>query len=364
MIYIVCFLLSMFFAGLAQNAYKKSKVIGNLFSAIAILIPSILAGIRTTDIGIDVDVYVNNNFMWATHHTSLFVFVSRVNSDFLYLALNFFVSRFTNNLNIFLFIVQLINTVLVYLYIYSKKDNHSMAMMYAIYLFIFYNSSLNLVRQSLALSTVIFSFKYVDSKQKFKYYLTNFIAILFHSSAIVALPIYYLANMKDSKNNKYFKLIIIIGLMLGVVLYKDILILFINLGILPSKYMAYLGLYARTSLNLNLAASGFCLIWIIIFFLVSKKDETNNSYRNYFMIIGLIFIQLSSFVEFADRVSYYFIIPCYMLGDKSIEYFFVKSKNSSFAAKVLLMSLLLFYWYFTFVHFNTGETIPYVSIFD
>lgn len=123
MIYIICFLLSMLFAGLAQKAYKKNKVIGNLFSVIAILIPSILAGIRTTDIGIDVDIYVKNNFMWATHHTSLFVFTSRVNSDFLYLALNFFVSRFTNNLNIFLFIVQLINTVLVYSFIYSKKKN-------------------------------------------------------------------------------------------------------------------------------------------------------------------------------------------------------------------------------------------------
>lgn len=364
MIYIICFLFSIFFAKLAQNSYKKNKIIGNIFSTIAILFPSILAGIRTTDIGIDVDVYVHNNFIWSTYHTSFFVFITKVNSDILYLALNFIVSRFTTNINVFLFIIQLINTILVYSYIYSKREKHSMAMMYAIYLFMFYNLSLNLVRQSLALSIIVLGFRFVDSKQKLKYYITNIIAIFMHSSAVIALPIYFLANMNNTKNNKILKIVIIVLLMISIALYKKILIFLINFGILPTKYLAYLGLYARTSLDFNFAGSLFCVAWLIIYYLVRKRDITNNNYRSYFMIIGLIFIQLSIFVKFADRVAYYYIIPSYLLGDRSIEYLFLKSKYSSFVAKLLLMGLLLFYWYFIFVHFNTGETFPYVSIFD
>lgn len=363
MIYIVSFMLSIFFAAIAQKEYKQKKIIGDIFSVLAILVPSILAGFRTTDIGIDIDVYVKSNFIEAQYYSSFFEFATKIDTDILYLALNFIVSRFTTNINVLLFIIQFINMSLVYSYIYTQREKHSMAMMYAIYLFMFYNLSLNLVRQSLALSIIIFGMKYVNSKKAFKYYITNFFAILMHSSAVIALPIYFLANMKDNKKNKWLKIVIIVGLLISIILYKNIIILLINLGILPIKYLAYLGIYARTSMNFNYAGSLFCLLWIFIYHSVSKRDTTFNNYRSFFMIIGLVFIQLSNFIEFADRIAYYYLIPGYILGDKSIQFFFTRSKSNIFISKIILLCLLLFYWYFTFVYFNTGETYPYVSIF-
>lgn len=227
MIYIILFAITICFTFIAEmNFRKNNRTVGIIFSILAVIIPSILAGIRTLDIGIDVQIYVQQNFTTAIYSDSLKECIQSCNTDILYVVINYVISRISNNINLFMFIIELINMILVYIYIYKKRKSIHMWLAVAAYLLVFYNISLNLVRQSLAISVIIFSMTYAENRDFVKYGICVIIATLLHSTAILALPIYFIYNIFNIKNTKkknILEILIIISAIFVVVNYENII---------------------------------------------------------------------------------------------------------------------------------------------
>lgn len=224
MIYIVIFIVTILFTYIAEkNFEKKNKAIGIVFSILAILIPSILAGIRTLDVGIDVQVYVEQNFKIALQSQSFKECLENCNTDFLYVVINYIISRISNSINVLMFVVELINMVLVYMFIYNKRKSIHMWLAMAAYLLMFYNISLNLVRQSLAVSVTLLSIRYIENKKPVKFYTCIFIATLLHSTAIFTLPIYVIFNIINKKNKNFYKTVILLVITIAVLNYQNII---------------------------------------------------------------------------------------------------------------------------------------------
>ena len=166
-VYLLMIVFSGIFVYLAQRSFKKQhKLQGIIFSVIAILIPSIIAGCRSVNIGTDLKVYAS-----YMHYVSVNFSFSRLieifgSGDILYSLLTFIIGKVSPSFNFFLFVVQLINCTLIYIAVYKNRKSSSMVVSYLIFLLALYFRQLNLMRQGIALSFVICSFAYFKNSEK------------------------------------------------------------------------------------------------------------------------------------------------------------------------------------------------------
>mgnify|MGYP004598912551 CR=1 FL=1 len=370
MIYIGMFVVTILCTYIAERTEKKEKkIVFVFFSILSILVPSILAGIRTLDIGIDLQVYVEKIFLLATRCNTFKEYFEVCNTDFLYMVVNYLVSRFTNNINWLLFVFELINMSLAYLFIYNNRKTNPMWLSMAVYLFLFYNISLNLVRQGLAISVILFSMRYVENRKFIKFLICIVVATLFHSTAVFTIPVYFIFNIiENAKHKKIYKFLIVSVITIAVLNYENIIkFLIYDLRILSVKYINYITIYSREEIDFNYAFTLFRLFWIIISMICYKNlknaNEKNESYI-FLLIIDLILNQIGMFSKYADRIAYYYGLPALIYMIPILYKGFKNNSLNKFIVYLGILLMLIFYWWFIFIHFKTGETYPFYSIFS
>ena len=197
MIYIFIFA----FSGVLLYLSEYLKKIGNKHLAectaiMMLLFVSIFAGIRSVDVGTDVSYYVVKHFEWAKMYDKKFVdFVKYMYSyeevDFLYAVIQYLGANFFGNLHIVLFILSFITNTFVYLAIKEENKKISVPIAWIFYCLLFFNTSLNIVRQSCAIAIVfyiaiLYSSKKISLK---KFLLFGIFAALFHRTAILAIVV-------------------------------------------------------------------------------------------------------------------------------------------------------------------------------
>lgn len=112
--------------------------------------------------------------------------------------------------------------LLTYFCVFStiRKYSQNISISIVVYLFISWLFSLGEIRQALAIAIMFWGYRYVESKSLIKFFLVSAIAVLFHTSAIFALPIYFIYN--HHKLWWYIPLLVILPLLQP--LFFDILI--------------------------------------------------------------------------------------------------------------------------------------------
>ena len=65
-----------------------------------------------------------------------------------------------------------------------------------IYIALFYFDSLSTMRQAASVAITFYAYKYIKNRQLFKYILFCLIAFLYHKSAIIAIPLYFIYYAK------------------------------------------------------------------------------------------------------------------------------------------------------------------------
>ena len=242
---------------------------------------------------------------------------------------------------------------------------------WAIYLLIFFNMSLNLMRQSLALSFIFLAFSNLTNKKYNKVLYYSLIAFLFHYSSIIGiiiLLIYYIFNKRTKikylriNSEIVISLRMILGILLTLILlisllsYKSIgqfLLLFGN-----TQYYGYLNGDLAFSFNQILLRLPALLMLIFRFNKIKLKND------GYFWALIIIFetiiSQLATLTEYTSRIVSYFSIY-------SIVYYpiLVNSFNKRILHNFAICFVLIFsvvYWFYIFVYLQTGETVPYFSV--
>ena len=397
--YILVLLLTCLLAEITQRiSEKNNKKIIILLSLLVILVPSAFAGLRDTKIGTDVELYVTPNFYYATQSASLGEYFETSKEEPLYTIMNFVVSRFTNDVNWLLFIIQLIMTSLVYVTIYKQRKRMPMWFGMMVYMILFYTRFLNLIRQGIAVCIVVFAFNFIEDKKPIKYFASIIIAMLFHRTAIVALPLYFINILlnKEDKKSKKIMLGIYILVIASIFFYDIILNVLLNINILPNKFELYLTKYKKESFDPEIFYTLFKLIWVIWTILLYKnikKNDTSVKFKVSLLLFDIIFLQYSTRILNAERISYYFgtigeilLIPQIPIANNSA---FIKQLLEKIEKKfkiniinkmpkkltniinnaeiikrittivIVLLLILYFYWYY--IRYSAGEIYPYKS---
>ena len=169
MIYIFSFTVSCLFLSCSEKKWCKNKLFGYILILLALLIPSVLAGLRDFSIGTDVELYGNIWFADACKMDFISYIESASTSSIgvLYALLNYLTALVTDDIKIFYFFLSFIETLLVYMGLKGFDKQISVPFGMFAYYTLFYNNTLNLLRQFLAFSIVLFSYQFLVKKKYF-----------------------------------------------------------------------------------------------------------------------------------------------------------------------------------------------------
>ncbi len=206
------------------------------------------------------------------------------------------------------------------------------------------------VRQTIAISLVVFGWKYIELRQFKKYLMTCLIAILFHYSAIIAVPLYWLWHVQLSA--KVISLLIICFAVLAVASTNTISNILFAVGgsFFEEKLSTYMG-DADNNFGMQFTVREVLIRGIInrsiilftaLFLLNDKrqKDTRLNAIINLYAFSFLLFIIITPLSVALGRLTIFTDMSQALL----IPYIFTLKMNR-FTLTILLSILLIYFLY-------------------
>lgn len=382
-IYLISFILSCTLLWIS-NKIRNNRELKFLINGIAILIPCVIAGLRNTVIGTDVEVYVkqlfdsakiSSNYSEYLNCSWWWIYRVKYVSDFEggFTFLVYLIVKLTNNIQWVLFFIQLL--IMIPIYFGLKKIDgigNKIYLAILIFYFSFYNIGLNTMRQYIAIAFIFYGTCCLmyDHRGAIKFFCSLILAFLFHNSSIFCVLIfliYKLLNRKYKKDivikiNSNTKIKLKSIIVISSVFLSIFLVLNANFFI---KIFAILGIKDYS----GWAEGEVTLMWskimriipILIIFLGTGKYYIKNDSNSYMYIIlfvmSVAFSQFASVTQYGERMSYMFqifnivSIPslCYSHPNKTIRKGMI----------IFIVCYYIIYWYYYFVFGNSGETVPY-----
>lgn len=335
-IYIFINILSLILGYICQK-----KDIEKFYIFIMIIIFTIISTLRFA-IGFDYFAYENifNNISSSNLEKGFLIFSSSI------------YKIFKGNYRIFLLISSsIINSItLIWIYKFSK---YKWISIYLYTSFQFFAYSMNLIRQSMALSIFLISYKYLIERNFFKYIFFVIFASTFHKSVLIMIPFYFIFNIKITK--KYIFLITTFFVILYI--NFDNLIYTFSEFLEYSKYFNSIYWQANSIKYIILPS-----IYLIIILLNTKKLIFLNAKNNILIntCIYNFFINLFITKHFIiERLSIYFFIFSLILIPEILD---------TNKVKKIIITLIIITIGGGYLLFATNEgfhnVYPYRSIFD
>lgn len=252
----------------------------------------------------------------------------------------------------FTIVTSLIISFSICFFLYRNSKNFYISIIVFILFSSFY-MSMNIIRQYLAFSVVLFGIDYLLRKNKFLIPLLLFIfAAQFHISAyisIIYLIIYKLKIVKPSF------ILIIISLIVPLIV-KPLVSFALTLPFL-SEYRFYLSSEHFTGFFTVNSILQFLLPCIILFLFYFNIYKNNPSIYNKFIFFSLVFCTM--FKEFGFTMNVMsrlgiFMEPMLFISIPIIE---VRLKRSGFGYLIIIFLFLILIAYFLFITFFRGEML-------
>lgn len=225
--------------------------------------------------------------------------------------------------------------------------------------------SMNGVRQFIAVAIFAFSIKYIIRKELFNFFIFIALATLFHQSAILLLPLYFLPYHL-LYNRKWWMIAFIVSFLFSGTSFI--------LSGLPTIFKAISSIipflegynhYFETKYYIGKQLPGtglgyfFRIIISFLFLFFSKPmlEKYPNS-RIYFILffIGIIIYNLFFTLQIVERFTIYFLfLRAYLLG--ILVYYLFKSKSFHFIGVSVLILYFILLW--TDISNSANECCPY-----
>lgn len=290
---LIAFILSYF----AQK-YNNRKILFCVFIWL-----SLCCGLRNEFIGNDTSNYIT--FFYDIKYFGVFY-----GSDIGFSILSYILMYMFNNPYILLLIYSLITNYFIIYRLWDFRNKASFSLMILIYSIIYYPYCFNIVRQFLAIALIFWATKYLEQKNYKKFMLINFIAVTFHTTAIIGLISLLIEEDFVKIINKYKKHFIIFLL-----IFSFLILIFFSSNIY--KYLSYF-LLINFNLHSMIIFKLFCVLMIcFINYYQDKKIEPfykncivqlrNNKIMLYYFI-GLILSLSGMFYDYMNRIGFYFLM--------------------------------------------------------
>lgn len=253
---------------------------------------TILASVRDVTTGVDVVVYAAAfHYLGELSWTDLFQYGWEPG----YLAYNKILSLFFSDEQALLVVTAILTTTGYTLFIYR----YSKIPWLSFFLFIclaYFSISISILRQSLAMVIILNSLKYVLERKKLKYFFCVGLAFLFHTTALICVPIYFLPKLKISI--KYFVIALLVSFSIMKIFGQGLL-------------MNAISLTKEHYLDIIATGQGYAMLLLLIFVtscgLVITKIESKEDKLFFHLMIFACCLQFfaTQFSLLSRLVSYF-----------------------------------------------------------
>lgn len=339
---------------------------------LALLIPCLIAGLRDYSIGTDVEVYVKPLFETAREARGFFQYLgaefyqsdiwSNVNVykfEIGFTALCYLCAKVFNSMQVLLFVIQALVVVPVFKGVRANKAQPVWLGM-AVYYLMFYNNTLNMMRQWIAMAFLFYAFCYLRERKYRKYFSTVVLAMLFHTSVIVGIVIFLVVRLTAGERQRSNRRKAILLIVLGIAVLLNLNVVVAAVKLLGLRYGNYFSgdlvlmprqLYYRLPILILLATR-----WKYL----KEKDRFAVFYA-VMIAYDLLASQLTSVFSYSTRISayfseYYMLVYPALCGSSNFE-------NNRRVMRVFVLVFLCIYWWYIYMYTGAGETVPYVSVF-
>lgn len=319
-IYLSLFIILSTLFWMAQVSFKsrKKNKLGLILSIIAIIIFCLFASLRNVNVGIDIKVYITPNFDYIIKNKINFLNFYKnqpISSNIGFAILTYLCSK-TYSLKFFLFMIEFLIVFPVFLGLYRLDKKNYIFLGMSLFCFLFFNITLSVMRQGIAMSFIFLFVCNCFSKEKnkiIKCIVDVILAITFHSSAFIIALIIFLFYILFK--NKCFKIITVISCLLIIFLftYSSFLNVITPLiSKIDARYAYYISRYYHKSFSTeNLMATDllfktFIIIVPIFMLIISKKINWKIEFIVYLCLLGRYFMVLNGAIYESVRVAYYF----------------------------------------------------------
>ena len=315
-LYVVFYLFALYAEGL-QARNKRYWLI-----AICIVL-AFLAGIRDSSWS-DTEVYIASFLDYTPTISEL----TQYSQPFGYGEMGFYyigviVKTFTSNVTIYLLVVALLS----FFFLYKAFDKYCLYPIFGVCAYIsrFYLArNFIQIRAGLSYAIILMAVQYITKRDWKRYFAWVFVAYLFHHSAIIAVPIYFLC-MIDVK-----KIHIILGLVVAFVVagfYSSIIRVLVADYAEDLDAVTYVQDYYQREWGLSNPLIYFQTFLLLVYSFTEDRMKLTTSHyltiRNAYFYSTVILIVLSCYTALSGRVSSMFA-TLEMVIIPSIAYSFMK----------------------------------------
>lgn len=299
---------------------------------LVIMLPVIIAGLRFY-VGVDYGSYENMFYLIKAGQGLDF--------ELAYIVLNKIVGIFTNDFMVLTIIIAILTYYLAVKAIVKLcgEDKKAIPIVVWFYFLVMFSASLNTIRQTIAISIVMYGFDFIRGKKYRKYILCIIIATLFHSSAAVCL-VFLLFN-QDILNIKKFPIFLVIMCCSLLLVTNPVLLngIITKLPIL-NRYIVYeMSSNYIFWKNFIVVAPYFI---ILLWYKKLKKENKKNLLLLNLMLFELILMILSVQFQWAFRMISYTSIAKYILLPQFLNVFRGKNVRTILTVAYMAFGLLMF----------------------
>ncbi len=348
--YLVCFVFSTVLIALSEYSLRRNKKTFAVFlGCAAVLTLSIMAGIRSYDVGTDIDFYILPFYRRAQSYSASFQSLWSANAEnveVLFLILEYISANVFHSPHFVMFALSLLTNGFVYKGIIKQRERMSVAFAWLTYCLIYFNLSLNMMRQSVSVAILFYLFSDLEKLNWKRVIFFSAFASLFHISSLIGIFFYavYLIICRKNRIGGLRQVLFLVFMLLPVIIPYAIRMI-INLGILNQRFNIYLENQANAAIG-NLIFRVLCLIsYVLLCYHTKSNDKSRNYFLLYAGIMNTLFIVNNS--QIFIRLRAYFEIYSLIYVPSGLR---VYSKKTRVLVTVFMVIMMIVYWYYIYIY--------------
>lgn len=227
-----------------------------------------------------------------------------------YIFLNYIFNKLGINYELFQAIILMSCILLILKLLEKNSKNFYFAYVYIFNELLFTYSTEPILRQFIAITLIILSFKYIEERKFLKYLILVFLAIQFHKSAVIGI-FFYFSNYLNFKSKRKILITIILAFIFSLNIEKILNLVVKEIPALNS-YLYYLVNEKYSSfVQRSLLGNLYLIITVCIYFFIIIYTNYEKKYLIYLnlAIFGITFGIFSNCFIILSRFNSYFIFP-------------------------------------------------------
>lgn len=365
--YLLIFVLTTILIYLSEKAfYKKNSYFWGIS---AVIIISVFAGMRAVSVGTDTASYLLEynracnrigNFWWLYKVDNVF------DIELSFILIDYITAHFRSGFFLLLFVYAIITNGFIYFAIRNEYVTKQINMWFPwiVYCTMFYNATLNNMRQWVSLAIIYYAFSNREKISLKRIIILCSLATFFHYSGVVGFLLYGIAkyNSERLRLNKLVRdIILLFSIMIPFLLPYVISFLITNV-ISSNRYGGFvLGNSANADVMMDKLTFSIRLILVFGYWCMYYSKRRNITQDDRFdLFVSVMDVAFAlQYNQLNLRIGNYFsIFELHYLPLALRTY--SPNKISRRIAVLLYIIVLLIYWYIKFILWNHNETHPYL----